>query len=188
MCPPPTFLHYPPYEHSCRYAPTVFLSPPVRTPSVYIICLVQVSYTCKTIQLRLHTALRVCSNVAQHKAVFWELLKQLLNFICSSFFHQKKFWFLSAENFAVLGCQATLIGSYLPTFLDKPIVFHLQGSGSVWTSPHSGMILTTIIFLSVLWRGMNRPIYKWVVWKVLNLDHRWQQYRQDLFPELVHLS
>jgi hypothetical protein len=51
--------------------PSVFLSPPVRTRSIYFSCLIQqVSYTCKTLQLRLHTALRVCSNVAQHKAVF----------------------------------------------------------------------------------------------------------------------
>jgi len=51
--------------------PSVFLSPPFRKRSIYFSCLVQqVSYTCETLQLQLNTALRVCSNVAQHKAVF----------------------------------------------------------------------------------------------------------------------
>jgi hypothetical protein len=30
--------------------------------------------------------------------------------------------------------------------------------------------------------------HTWVVWNVLGLDHRWQQYRQHFFPKFVHLS
>jgi hypothetical protein len=30
-------------------------------------------------------------------------------------------------------------------------------------------------------------LYTWVVRNFLGLDHRWQHYRQDIFPNLEHL-
>jgi len=65
------FSSLPAVRTQLSVGPSVFLSPPVQTPSIYILCSVQqVSNKCRTLQLRLHTILSVCSNVAQHKAIF----------------------------------------------------------------------------------------------------------------------